>query len=60
MADIVAGPQRWKVIESDVRRHLISRFPYAVYYRVMSDHIRIIAFKHHSRHPDYWRYRASR
>ena len=33
------------------------RFPYAVYYRVFPDHIRILAFKHHSRHPDYWRYR---
>ena len=59
VADIVAAPQRWRVIEDDVRRHLIARFPYAIYYRAMPDHIRILAFKHHSRHPDYWRYRVS-
>jgi hypothetical protein len=35
------------------------RFPYAIYYRVLPDHVRILAFKHHSRHPDYWRYRLS-
>jgi hypothetical protein len=50
-------PERWNVIEADVRRYLMPRFPYALYYRVLSDHIRILAFKHNSRHPDYWRYR---
>jgi len=61
-ADIAIGeiqnaPERWSVIEADVRRYLMPRFPYALYYRVLSDHIRILAFKHNSRHPDYWRYR---
>jgi plasmid stabilization system protein ParE len=63
-ADIAIGeiqnaPERWSVIEADVRRYLMPRFPYALYYRVLSDHIRILAFKHNSRHPDYWRYRLS-
>lgn len=53
------APERWSVIEADVRRYLIPRFPYALYYRVLSDHVRILAFKHNSRHPDYWRYRLS-
>jgi toxin ParE1/3/4 len=53
------APERWSVIEADVRRYLMPRFPYALYYRVHSDHIRILAFKHNSRHPDYWRYRSS-
>ncbi|MGC2625729.1 MAG: type II toxin-antitoxin system RelE/ParE family toxin [Candidatus Udaeobacter sp.] len=59
IAVIVEAPDRWSIIEADVRRYLMPRFPYAVYYRVFSDHIRILAFKHHSRHPDYWRYRLS-
>ena len=50
-------PERWSVIEAEVRHYLMPRFPYAIYYRVLSDHLRILAFKHHSRHPDYWRYR---
>ncbi len=52
-------PQRWRILETDVRRYLISRFPYAIYYRALPDEIRILAFKHHSRHPEYWRYRLS-
>jgi toxin ParE1/3/4 len=57
IAVIVEAPDRWSIIEADVRRYLMLRFPYAVYYRVFRDSIRILAFKHHSRHPDYWRYR---
>jgi hypothetical protein len=38
---------------------LIPRFPYAVYYRDFPDRLHILAFKHHRRHPDYWRYRIS-
>ena len=59
VAVIAAAPERWRIVESDVRRFLIPRFPYAVYYRVLPDHVRILAFKHHSRHPDYWRERIS-
>lgn len=50
---------RWSVIEGDVRRYIMPRFPYAIYYSVLPDQIRILAFKHHSRHPGYWRHRLS-
>ena len=56
---IQSAPERWSVIEEDVRRYLMPRFPYAVYYRVLADHIRILAIKHNSRHPDYWRHRLT-
>ena len=59
IAAILEAPERWSIIEEDVRHYLMPRFPYAIYYRVLSDEIRILAFKHHSRHPDYWRYRLS-
>jgi len=54
---IMATPQRWSIIEEDVRSYLMPRFPYALYYRHFSDRVHILAFKHHSRHPGYWRYR---
>ena len=57
IAVILESPDRWRVIEEEVRHYLMPRFPYAIYYRVFPDHIRILAFKHHSRHPNYWRYR---
>lgn len=56
---IQQAPLRWAIIEADVRRYLIPRFPYSVYYRAFSDEIRILAIKHHSRHPDYWRDRLA-
>ncbi len=56
---IVDAPERWRIIDADVRRYLMPRFPYAIYYSVTTDHIRILALKHHRRHPDYWRYRLS-
>jgi plasmid stabilization system protein ParE len=56
---IMDTPQRWEVIEEDVRSYLMRRFPYAIYYRAFSDRVHILAFKHHSRHPDYWRHRVS-
>ena len=56
---ILNAPDRWSIVEMNVRHYLMPRFPYAIYYRVLADHIRILAFKHHSRHPDYWRYRLS-
>ena len=59
IAIIIEAPDRWSIIEEDVRHYLMPRFPFAIYYRVLSDHIRILAFKHHSRHPGYWRYRLS-
>jgi len=54
---ILDAPERSSIVEADVRHYLMPRFPYAIYYRVMADQIRILAFKHHSRHPVYWRYR---
>jgi toxin ParE1/3/4 len=54
---VLASPERWRIIEDEVRRYLMPRFPYAIYYRVLRDQVRILAFKHHSRHPNYWQNR---
>lgn len=53
------APQCWCVLDADVRRCHVSQFPYAIYYRALPDEIRILAFKHHSRHPNCWRHRLS-
>jgi plasmid stabilization system protein ParE len=53
------APERSRVIESDVRQYLMPRFPYAIYCRLLPGQIRVLAIKHHSRHPDYWHHRLS-
>ena len=56
---ISATPDRWAVVAKDTRRYLLPRFPYGIYYRALADELRVLAFKHHRRHPDYWRYRIT-
>ena len=55
VAAIAQDPKRWRIVDSDVRRYLMRRFPFAIYYRTLTDQLRILAIKHHSRHPNYGR-----
>lgn len=49
---IAAMPKRWMVIERDIRRALMRRFPYVIYFRCPSDEVvRITVVKHEKRHP---------
>jgi toxin ParE1/3/4 len=54
---IVAAPLRWRAVEDDVRRYLVRRFPYGIYYTVEADTVVIWAVKHLRRDPDYWQER---
>jgi plasmid stabilization system protein ParE len=54
---ILSGPEVWRVIEDDVKRYLIHRFPYGIYYTIEGDVVVIWAVKHLHRHPDYWQNR---
>jgi toxin ParE1/3/4 len=56
---IETTPERWRMIESDVRRCLVRVFPYAVLYTVERDFILILAVMHTRRQPGYWRRRLS-
>lgn len=40
--------------KGDIRRVLLSRFPYKLLYSVEPDHLYIIAVAHLHRKPDYW------
>ena len=55
VASIAEDPQRWRIIRADVRRYVMPRFPFAIYYRMLPDHLRILTLKHHKRHPNYGR-----
>ena len=55
--DILRQPEAWHIVEEDIRRHLIKRFPFGIYYCIEGDSIFIYAVMHMSRHPDYWKSR---
>jgi toxin ParE1/3/4 len=51
------SPNRYAVIDEDVRRCVAPRFPYAVLYTVEQDYILILAVMNCSRDPGYWKSR---
>ncbi len=51
------NPQQFPMIETEVRRALVRRFPYAVYFVVSSDHIAVIAVLHVRQYPREWQRR---
>ena len=54
---IVNYPTAWPVIEEDIRRCLVNRFPYGIIYSIEQSGIFVLAVMHLSRHPDYWKNR---
>lgn len=61
VAIVVADPTRWRVIEEPgIRRFLLSRFPFVLYYRwdPRDETVTIYAIMHCGREPGYWRRRA--
>jgi plasmid stabilization system protein ParE len=52
--ELAAKPERWMVVEPNVRRCLMRRFPYIIYFRCVDpERIRITVVKHQRRHPHY-------
>ena len=52
---ILEAPDRWRILEQDIRRCLTHVFPYGVLYTIEDDFILIVAVAHGSREPGYWR-----
>jgi plasmid stabilization system protein ParE len=59
IAKLATTPERWRVVEQDVRRCVVRVFPYAVLYTIESDYVLIVAIAHGKRRPGYWRHRLT-
>lgn len=55
---ILQMPESCAVVRKDVRRAVIRRFPYAIYYRIVVDRIIVIAVLHGRTNPKKWRSRT--
>lgn len=51
-------PESYSIIYRDIRRALIQRFPYVVYYRIISSRVIVIAVFHGRRDPKMWQTRT--
>lgn len=52
---IVTFPDSCRIIEDNLRRCMIRRFPYAVIYGIDSNDIIVVAIAHLHRKPDCWK-----
>jgi plasmid stabilization system protein ParE len=49
---VQASPGLFRILESDVRRIRLTRFPYHLYFRVMNDTVRFLLLMHTARSPE--------
>ena len=56
---IASGPLKYQELRSGVRRALLRRFPYAVYFAIEGHVIVVLAVLHASRDPAEWQRRSS-
>ena len=52
---IKADPLACPKVSTALRRHVMNRFPYGLYYRVTPDEIIVVAVMHAKRDPRVWR-----
>lgn len=55
VATIAESPKTWPIIEGELRRRLVRRFPFGILYRIDPKEIVIVAVAHLRRKPGYWR-----
>lgn len=56
---IADGPLKYQVSRSGIRRALLKRFPYAIYFVIDDNDIVVLAVLHASRDPAEWQWRRS-
>lgn len=55
---IAINPLIHRVVFADIRKAVVRRFPFCVYYRPHTDRVEVIAVFHTSRDPRIWQKRA--
>ncbi len=56
---IRTNPQIWRVLRQIIRRYLVRRFPFGIYYTYEDNFVTVWAIYHLSRKPDDWADRHS-
>src|SRR5262245_244673 len=58
LAKIVPNSARFGFADKDIREGLLPRFPYAIYYRVLTNRIRVLSLFHTEQDPSVWQSRV--
>ncbi len=51
---IIKYPKAWPTVDEDIRKYILHKYPYNIYYSLEKDHLYIIAIAHQHRKPTYW------
>jgi len=51
---IAIFPTAWMEVKPEIRRCIMHKFPYNIYYSIQNNIILILAIAHQHRKPDYW------
>jgi plasmid stabilization system protein ParE len=55
LREVITSPAAFQVVEGNVRRALLLRFPFSVYYTLENHELIILAVLHFRRHPGSWK-----
>ena len=54
---ILEYPKAWTIIDDEIRRSLVNRFPFGILYSIEGEEIYILAVMHLHKEPGYWKTR---
>jgi plasmid stabilization system protein ParE len=57
VASIIASPLAHPRVDEEARRLVVRRFPFAIYFRVLTDELVVLAVMHGRQQPQRWRER---
>ena len=55
--DIKQNPKSFPIAHKDLRKYVVKKFPFVIYYRILDKVIQVIAIFHTSRNPEIWKER---
>ena len=58
LSRVVKNPNFFPIVYQNLRRAVVRRFPFAVFYEVASDEVQVIAVFHSRRNPEIWKTRV--
>ena len=58
LEDIKQDPFTFPIVYKEVRKYLVHKFPFIIYYQIVNSTIKVIAIFHTSRNPEIWNERT--
>ena len=52
--NIKQNPKSFPIAHKDLRKYVVKKFPFVIYYRILDTEIQVIAIFHTSRNPEIW------